>query len=349
MPIRVIAVVLLAAFLANDIAWAYPDILDSARNNNSNLQIQSVVKYPSDKFLIEDTVKKYCLVFGDSLPKIRLTLTPEINGKKIEIGFDPKNINGDNYQIPCRIGDKRFTATLDMKTGKVPVEENGRDFDAFHKDPEEWKKRTVGETRLGAMDLPEVPGVFDTAPKPTDMAGSKQTVEELVSILTKEGLQSNAYEAAAQALVHIAIYKPELIQPSTVQALEGILTKEGLKSGAYQASADALSDIARYKPELVQSSTVQALEGILTKEGLEIGVYRAAAGALSDIAKNKPELFAQVYSVIQRLMGSDKRKQVDMFKAVFTKNLPESVNISLITNIQPEAWTIILNATSLQT
>jgi hypothetical protein len=120
---RAIAVVVLMAFVLNDVVWAYPDLADPGRTNNSHLQVQSVMKYTPLELLIETAVMELFLSFQENIPKEQLTLTPNVKGQRVLINLDPRNMTVDRYDIPCAVSGRNFMASRDMNTGEVSVKE----------------------------------------------------------------------------------------------------------------------------------------------------------------------------------------------------------------------------------
>ena len=90
----------------------------------------------------------------------------------------------------------------------------------------------------------------------------KDAFEKLVSPKSKLSERIAAVEVLRKQI--LSEIKP--LSSQALEALEQVLIKEGLESDAYRAAGNALQEIAHNKISLIQPSTVSSLEAFLTRE-----------------------------------------------------------------------------------
>ena len=271
--IRIISLVIVCLFITYDLSWANPDLFTSSAKQDT-LSPVLFTSIQSNKALIETAIQFYGKSMGfKGLGNEELHLYPTVNGQKVDLfveGHQPGTSGQLTILGVCR--GKKLIAKINIEDGSI-----------------EWTEKST---------LPQLPS------KPaTDMAGEKKNAD--------------------------------------ITRLEGILTTDGLGSDVYWRAANALLRIAINNPQLSQQA-IQTLEGILTTKGLENHACQEAIYTLSNVVFFRPDLFAEIYSIIQRLIKSGKAERAEMLRNKIINNLPNPVKISHITHIKGEDWAVIL-------
>lgn len=116
-PLKIISWILIAAFLAQDIAWANPDL--ATPTSQSTLQIPSQFNLWDPELYHKNVLKLSLKYFLYRYPNIDFDsfdypITPPafhernpIDGVKLVFAFDKKHREGDRFVVPCYIGDEK--------------------------------------------------------------------------------------------------------------------------------------------------------------------------------------------------------------------------------------------------
>lgn len=142
---RVISIILILAFLAYDISWAYPD----SNQNSTALQIQTLINRKDDtgklKFFLADILTRYA---AQKIPinELSFDVAPENADKRCSAQFSKKEgpiketEQFVSYLVPCLIEDKTYyayvtqsPASFNFNISIYTEEEKGESFIAGHK------------------------------------------------------------------------------------------------------------------------------------------------------------------------------------------------------------------------
>ena len=108
--VKTIAMILIAAFIAQDIAWANPRECPSVPLQGT-LGIPTLfqgVRAETDVKILEVALKYILQVIGPGgVEKFRDHLTPEIAGVKLDLGFDRVRKEQNAIIVPCGVSKER--------------------------------------------------------------------------------------------------------------------------------------------------------------------------------------------------------------------------------------------------
>ena len=139
--IKIIAWVLIAAFIAQDIAWANPQESSSVPSQ-STLGIPTLfqgIRAETDIKALEITLKYILQVIGvENVEKFRYHLTPEVAGVKLDLGFDKMRKERNAIIVPCGVSGERsyrhFEALINSD-GSVSIVRPGKSRDSVSLSP----------------------------------------------------------------------------------------------------------------------------------------------------------------------------------------------------------------------
>lgn len=121
---RIIASLILASFVAQDVVWADPDALGASGNGHS-LQIESKLKpFTTETFLknrLEISLKLIIQAISNDMPNFKLKIVCPISdtSAKLIYDFNNKYREGDKWVVPCMVIDegRNYTRTYEAVIG----------------------------------------------------------------------------------------------------------------------------------------------------------------------------------------------------------------------------------------
>jgi len=106
---RLIAKILIAAFIAQDIAWADPGLFQKSKTACA-LQVPSMLQGPDEKILL--VTLEYLRILFPEMENFRYRITCPIAGLDIDLKFHEMRKSGDSLIVPCAVADTKYDAVI---------------------------------------------------------------------------------------------------------------------------------------------------------------------------------------------------------------------------------------------